>query len=57
MRLRVEDFEGGVKVTFEDETTGQKDVFQHEEGLVEVVLAVGRHGQDRDGVGAFVSRH
>ena len=30
----------GVKVTFEDETTGQKDVFQHEEGLVDYLKKI-----------------
>src|SRR4029079_18582328 len=32
----------GVKVTFEDETTGQKDVFQHEEGLVDYLKKIVR---------------
>ena len=37
----------GVKVTFEDETTGQKDVFQHEEGLVDYLRKIvgGRSGK------------
>ena len=37
----------GVKVTFEDETTGQKDVFQHEEGLVDYLkkLVAGKPGK------------
>ena len=37
----------GVKVTFEDETTGQKDVFQHEEGLVDYLKKIvgGRSGK------------
>jgi len=30
----------GVKVTFEDETTGHKDVFQHEEGLVDYLKKI-----------------
>jgi DNA gyrase subunit B/topoisomerase-4 subunit B len=30
----------GVKVTFEDETTGQKDVFQHDEGLVDYLKKI-----------------
>ena len=30
----------GVKVTFDDETTGQKDVFQHEEGLVDYLKKI-----------------
>ena len=30
----------GVKVTFEDESTGQKDVFQHEEGLVDYLKKI-----------------
>src|SRR5919107_3483676 len=30
----------GVKVSFEDETTGQKDVFQHEEGLVDYLKKI-----------------
>jgi DNA gyrase subunit B/topoisomerase-4 subunit B len=30
----------GVKVIFEDETTGQKDVFQHEEGLVDYLKKI-----------------
>ncbi len=30
----------GVKVTFEDETTGRKDVFQHEEGLVDYLKKI-----------------
>ncbi len=30
----------GVKVTFEDETTGQKDVFQHDEGLVDYLRKI-----------------
>jgi DNA gyrase subunit B len=37
----------GVKVTFEDETTGQKDVFQHEEGLVDYLkkIVAGKPGK------------
>ena len=36
----------GVKVIFEDETSGQKDVFQHEEGLVDYLkkIVAGRPG-------------
>src|ERR1700752_1408291 len=30
----------GVKVTFEDEATGQKDVYQHEEGLVDYLKKI-----------------
>ena len=30
----------GVKVTFEDETTGRKDAFQHEEGLVDYLKKI-----------------
>jgi DNA gyrase subunit B/topoisomerase-4 subunit B len=30
----------GVKVTFEDETTGQKDVYQHQEGLVDYLKKI-----------------
>jgi DNA gyrase subunit B/topoisomerase-4 subunit B len=30
----------GVKVTFDDETTGQKDVFQHQEGLVDYLKKI-----------------
>ncbi|HEX7283151.1 MAG TPA: DNA topoisomerase IV subunit B [Vicinamibacterales bacterium] len=30
----------GVKVTFEDENTGQKDVYQHEEGLVDYLKKI-----------------
>jgi DNA gyrase subunit B/topoisomerase-4 subunit B len=30
----------GVKVTFEDESTGSKDVFQHEEGLVDYLKKI-----------------
>ena len=30
----------GVKVAFEDETTGRKDVFQHEEGLVDFLKKI-----------------
>ena len=30
----------GVKVSFDDETTGQKDVFQHEEGLVDYLKKI-----------------
>src|SRR5918994_2136828 len=30
----------GVKVAFEDETTGQKDVYQHEEGLVDYLRKI-----------------
>ena len=30
----------GVKVTFEDESTGQKDVFQHQEGLVDYLKKI-----------------
>ena len=30
----------GVKVTFEDETSGRKDVFQHEEGLVDYLKKI-----------------
>ena len=30
----------GVKVTFEDESTGRKDVFQHEEGLVDYLKQI-----------------
>src|SRR6187431_613882 len=30
----------GVKVIFEDETTGQKDVYQHEEGLVDYLKKI-----------------
>jgi DNA gyrase subunit B/topoisomerase-4 subunit B len=30
----------GVRVTFDDETTGQKDVFQHEEGLVDYLKKI-----------------
>jgi DNA gyrase subunit B/topoisomerase-4 subunit B len=30
----------GVKVVFEDETTGRKDVFQHEEGLVDYLKKI-----------------
>src|SRR5688500_4164470 len=30
----------GVKVSFEDETTGQKDVFQHQEGLVDYLKKI-----------------
>ena len=30
----------GVKVTFDDETTGQRDVFQHEEGLVDYLKKI-----------------
>ena len=30
----------GVKVTFEDETTGRKDVFQHDEGLVDYLKKI-----------------
>jgi DNA gyrase subunit B len=30
----------GVKVTFDDETTGQKDVYQHEEGLVDYLKKI-----------------
>jgi DNA gyrase subunit B/topoisomerase-4 subunit B len=32
----------GVKVTFEDETTGQKDVYQHQEGLVDYLKKIVR---------------
>jgi DNA gyrase subunit B/topoisomerase-4 subunit B len=32
----------GVRVAFEDETTGQKDVFQHEEGLVDYLKKIVR---------------
>jgi DNA gyrase subunit B len=37
----------GVKVTFDDETTGQKDVYQHEEGLVDYLKKIvgGRTGK------------
>jgi DNA gyrase subunit B len=37
----------GVKVTFEDETTGQKDSFQHQEGLVDYLKKIvgGRSGK------------
>ena len=37
----------GVKVIFEDETSGQKDVFQHEEGLVDYLkkIVAGRPGK------------
>ena len=37
----------GVKVIFEDETSGQKDVFQHEEGLVDYLkkIVAGRAGK------------
>ncbi|HEX4913024.1 MAG TPA: DNA topoisomerase IV subunit B [Vicinamibacterales bacterium] len=37
----------GVKVTFEDENTGQKDVYQHEEGLVDYLKKIvgGRSGK------------
>ena len=36
-----------VKVTFEDETTGRKDVFQHEEGLVDYLkkIVAGKPGK------------
>jgi DNA gyrase subunit B len=30
----------GVRVTFEDETTGQKDVFQHQDGLVDYLKKI-----------------
>jgi DNA gyrase subunit B/topoisomerase-4 subunit B len=30
----------GVKVTFDDETTGQKDLFQHQEGLVDYLKKI-----------------
>ena len=30
----------GVKVTFDDDTTGQKDVFQHQEGLVDYLKKI-----------------
>ncbi len=30
----------GVRVTFEDESTGQKDIFQHEEGLVDYLKKI-----------------
>ncbi|HET9703683.1 MAG TPA: DNA topoisomerase IV subunit B [Vicinamibacterales bacterium] len=30
----------GVKVTFDDETTGQKDVFQHQDGLVDYLKKI-----------------
>src|SRR4051812_7347643 len=30
----------GVKVTFEDESTGQKDVYQHQEGLVDYLKKI-----------------
>ena len=32
----------GVKVSFEDETTGQKDVYQHQEGLVDYLKKIVR---------------
>ena len=37
----------GVKVAFEDETTGQKDVFQHEQGLVDYLrkIVAGKPGK------------
>jgi DNA gyrase subunit B len=37
----------GVKVTFEDETSGQKDVYQHQEGLVDYLKKIvgGRPGK------------
>jgi DNA gyrase subunit B len=37
----------GVRVTFDDETTGQKDVFQHEEGLVDYLkkIVAGKPGK------------
>ena len=37
----------GVKVIFDDETSGQKDVFQHEEGLVDYLkkIVTGRPGK------------
>jgi DNA gyrase subunit B/topoisomerase-4 subunit B len=37
----------GVKVTFEDESTGRKDVFQHEEGLVDYLqkIVAGKPGK------------
>ena len=37
----------GVRVTFEDETTGQKDVFQHQDGLVDYLkkIVAGRNAK------------
>jgi DNA gyrase subunit B len=40
-RLEISSYlHGGLKVTFDDETTGTKSTFQHEEGLVEYVSKI-----------------